>query len=170
MASEATLEGLFYYTQYFCFAVTVILAILYVSKWGKEIVINNEYSTLRTFLSIILGLLLFPMMVISVILIWGDNQGGGNIFTYDAMIQLFRTKSNMYLLGIWMEVLLFQTMVALFVIYDGLINDLHISIIIISILLAIISGSFGLIFYLTARQITLWIRKRREETVQYADS
>jgi hypothetical protein len=97
------------------------------------------------------------LVVISQILIWSDSSGSGNMFTFQGVSELFKSKSTQWHVGIWTEVLCLQVSVALIALEDGRRLQLPALFVMIVIGVAVFlpAGSLGL--HLVGRTaIALW--------------
>merc|ERR1712060_314936 len=90
-----------------------------ISVRRKNESVEKALDRLNKVIGFVFVTLVFPLCITSIILIWTDRSGTGNMFTYDGVMNMFRSKSEQWLLGIWIEILIFQIITAFTILYDA---------------------------------------------------
>jgi len=56
--------------------------------------------------------------IIAYVLIFGDSEGGGQMFTYEGVLMLFRSKGDGWVVGLWMELCTLFVLAAIWMVDD----------------------------------------------------
>ena len=88
-------------------------------------------------------------------LIFGDGEGGGQMFTYRGVVELFRTKGDGWVVGLWMELCTLFVLAAVWMLDDDAARRparrLGTPAMLLCLLLTFFVAGFGFVLYLLLR-------------------
>ena len=91
-------------------------------------------------------------------LIFGDNEGGGEMFTHEGVLALFRSKGERWVVGLWMELCTLFVIAAVWMLDDDARahgegrKRLGVLALLLCLLLTFFFAGFGFVLYLLLRQ------------------
>eukprot|EP01130_Rhizamoeba_saxonica_P001550 TRINITY_DN11395_c0_g1_i1.p1 TRINITY_DN11395_c0_g1~~TRINITY_DN11395_c0_g1_i1.p1 ORF type:complete len:103 (-),score=12.08 TRINITY_DN11395_c0_g1_i1:55-363(-) len=94
--------------------------------------------------------------------------GGGSVFTYQGVINIFRNKGTSTVMGIWWELNTHSMIIAYWIIQDALMRDVPWFIVVPLVFLEVLAAGIFVIIYL---MVLLGLHmKRRLNTVNFTDN
>ena len=164
----ATVNSLFIYF-YIAIGIAIFVSLVWVVWVGLKVDKTDKDALLRSltnYSSVMFVGILLPVAVCTVFMIWTDRSGSGNIWTSNNVVELFRTKSEYWVIGLWGEVIIAQILGAIFIVYDSIINSVSLIIAIPFIFLSLFSVSFGVMPYVVLRMIVFGYRHFQSQKYQ----
>ena len=79
---------------------------------------RKTFATAKTVESSIL-VLCAARFVLAYVMIFTDSIGDGNMFTFDGVVALFRSKGSAWVVGLWTETLTLFVLLSLALVHDG---------------------------------------------------
>ena len=109
----------------------------------------HPYSTSKTsrYLQLAIWSLSTLRFIAAYILIFADQTGSGEMFTYDGVISLFRTKSNNWVVGLWMELCTLFVVCSIWVVADAEKRGIPLSVVLALVILGFFVAGAGFVGY-----------------------